>query len=86
MRKIKAYGSKTCSLCQRMQPVLSDLAEEGLINIEFYEITGNEQMFFNLGIQIYPTLMFFDNEEKLYLKTQGKVSREKILEYYNEVL
>jgi thioredoxin 1 len=86
MRKIKGYGSKNCIFCQKMQPVLIELFQEGLIDIEFNELTGNEQLFFDLGIQKYPTLIFFDENGNEYRRIEGQIPREKILEYFNEVL
>ena len=86
MRKIKGFGSRNCSYCQKMQPVLIELAQEGLIDIEFNEVSEKPKLFVEYGIESYPTLIFFNEDGEEYHRIIGEVPRGQVLEVYNEVL
>jgi thioredoxin 1 len=82
MKKIKAYGSRNCSFCVMLQPILLKLKDQSSIDIEFYELHENRKLFYNLGIIKYPTLIFFNEDGQEYKRTEGLLSEEEILEIY----
>ena len=83
MNKIKVFGNPSCTKCRAMSPILLELFQEG-IDIEFFMEEGNEQLFFDEGIEGFPTIKFYKNNI-FYDKFVGIVSKEDIINKYKEV-
>lgn len=84
MRTIRVFGKLTCTTCQKMQPVIMELIDEGF-RIETIMEDGNEELFFQEEVGPYPTIKFYENGQ-FYAKTTGLVSKDEIIRIYNEVL
>ena len=84
MKQIRIFGTPECSKCQKMRPIIMDLMENHGLNIELNMLEGNEQLFFDEEIEGYPTMKFYSNNE-FYAKLKGVVTKEEILNIYNEV-
>ena len=87
--RLLELGSKQCTSCKMMVPVLEKLEKEyaGIMNVEFIDvwIKENAEIAKKLEIEGIPTQIFFDAEGKELARHTGYISEEYILKKWKEL-
>ncbi|MFH1418447.1 MAG: thioredoxin domain-containing protein [Planctomycetota bacterium] len=74
-------GSDKCAACKKLAPILEELKVEcaGRARIEFIDAWKRPEARTKYGIQLIPTLIFYDTEGKETWRHIGFLSKEEIL-------
>jgi thioredoxin 1 len=85
--KLIDLGADKCVPCKMMKPVLDELTVEykGKLDVIFYDVWKNESYAKKYNIEIIPTQIFFDPNEKELFRHQGFFSKEEILAKWKEL-
>lgn len=80
-------GADKCVPCKMMVPVLEQLTTEfkGKLNVEFYDVWKNPAYGEKYGINLIPTQIFLDPNDKELFRHQGYFSKEDILAKWKEL-
>lgn len=87
MPRLLDLGSKGCTACTLMEPVLEELREayQGKLQVDFIDVWEHEQVATDYGVEIIPVQIFFDaNGEELY-RNQGFISTADIVAKFKEL-
>lgn len=87
--KLLDLGAHACIPCQKLEPILKELKEEyrGLLAVEFIDVwkQENKQKAALYRIESIPTQIFFDASGKELWRHEGFISKEAILEKWEEL-
>jgi thioredoxin 1 len=85
--KLIDLGADKCIPCKMMKPVLDELGSEykGKLDVIFYDVWKNSSYADKYGVEIIPTQIFFDPNEKELFRHQGFFSKEEILAKWKEL-
>jgi thioredoxin 1 len=85
--KLIDLGADKCVPCKMMAPVLEQLAAEykGKLDVTFYDVWKNSSYADKYGVEIIPTQIFFDPNEKELFRHQGFFSKDEILAKWKEL-
>ncbi len=80
-------GAKKCIPCKLMAPILEELKTEytGRLQVDFLDVSINPDFAEQYGVTIIPTQIFFDASGKELFRHEGFMSREDILNKWNEL-
>lgn len=80
-------GSKGCTACTMMEPVLEELREtcKGTLQVDFIDVWEHEQVSTDYGIEIIPVQIFFNEDGKELYRHQGFISAADILNKFKEL-
>ena len=80
-------GSKGCTACTMMEPVLEELREtwKGNLQVDFIDVWEHEQVSTDYGIEIIPVQIFFNEDGKELYRHQGFISASDILAKFKEL-
>ena len=80
-------GAKTCIPCKLMAPILEELKTEyaGRLRVEFLDVSINPGFAGQYEVTIIPTQIFFDASGKELFRHEGFMSKEDILNKWNEL-
>ncbi len=80
-------GSKGCTACTLLEPVLEELREkyQGRLQVDFIDVWEHVEVSTEYGIELIPVQLFFDaNGNELY-RHQGFISAEEIEVKFKEL-
>jgi thioredoxin 1 len=79
--KLIDLGADKCVPCKMMKPILDELTVEykGKLEVIFYDVWKNPAPGEKYGINIIPTQIFLDPNEKELFRHEGFFSKEDIL-------
>ena len=80
-------GSDQCIPCKMMVPILKELKEEyaSAFEVEVIDVRKNRAVGEEFGIRVIPTQIFFDASGKEIFRNQGFISKEDILQKWQEL-
>ena len=87
MPRLLDLGSKGCTACTMLDPVLEELRINytGRLQVDFIDVWEHEQVAVDYGVEIIPVQIFFDaNGHELY-RHQGFISAQDITEKFAEL-
>jgi len=87
MPRLLDLGSKGCTACTMLDPVLEELRTNyiGRLQVDFIDVWEHEQVAVDYGVEIIPVQIFFDaNGHELY-RHQGFISAQDITEKFAEL-
>ena len=79
-------GSKTCTPCQMMQPILEELRKEykGQLEVPFWDIYDHPDKAKAYKIRVIPTQVFVGADGKEFFRHEGFFPKEDILAKFKE--
>jgi thioredoxin 1 len=79
-------GSKTCSPCQMMQPILEELRKEnkGQLEVPFWDVYDHPDKAKAYGIRVIPTQVFIGADGKEFFRHEGFFPKADILAKFTE--
>lgn len=79
-------GSKTCTPCQMMQPILEELRKEykGQIEVPFWDIYEHPDKAKAYKIRVIPTQVFIGADGKEFFRHEGFFPKDDILKTFKE--
>jgi len=87
MPRLLDLGSKSCTACTMLEPVLEELRSNhvGRLQVDFIDVWEHEQVATDYGVEIIPVQIFFDaNGQELY-RHQGFISVQDIEAKFEEL-
>jgi len=87
MLRLLDLGSKECTACTMLEPVLEELRTKhtGRLQVDFIDVWEHEQVATYYGVEIIPVQIFFDaNGQELY-RHQGFISSRDIEAKFSEL-
>jgi thioredoxin 1 len=87
MPRLLDLGSKGCTACTMMEPVLEELREtcKGKIQVDFIDVWEHQQVATDYGLEIIPVQIFFDANGRELYRHQGFISAHDILAKFKEL-
>lgn len=87
MPRLVDVGAKTCIPCKLMAPILEELKTEyaGRLQVDFLDVSTNPGFAGQYGVTIIPTQIFFDASGKELFRHESFMSKEDILNKWNEL-
>jgi thioredoxin 1 len=87
MPRLLDLGSKGCTACTMLEPVLEELRENyiGKLQVDFIDVWEHEQVATDYGIEIIPVQIFFDAEGQELYRHQGFISAADIVAQFKEL-
>jgi thioredoxin 1 len=85
--KLIDLGADKCVPCKMMKPVLDELEIEykGKLDVIFYDVWKESSYADKYKVELIPTQIFFDPNEKELFRHQGFFSKEEILAKWKEL-
>ena len=79
-------GSKTCTPCQMMQPILEELRKEykGQLEVPFWDIYDHPDKAKAYKIRVIPTQVFVGADGKEFFRHEGFFPKADILAKFKE--
>jgi len=80
-------GAKKCIPCKLMAPILKELKTEyaGRLQVDFLDVSINPSFAGQYKVRVIPTQIFFDASGKELFRHEGFMSKEDILNKWNEL-
>jgi thioredoxin 1 len=80
-------GSKGCTACTLMEPVLEAVRETciGKLQVDFIDVWEHQQVATDYGLEIIPVQIFFDADGRELYRHQGFISAADILAKFKEL-
>ncbi len=87
MPRLLDLGSKGCTACTMLEPVLEELRSNhvGRLQVDFIDVWEHEQVATDYGIEIIPVQIFFDANGKELYRHQGFISVRDIEAKFEEL-
>lgn len=84
--KMLELGSTTCTPCKMMLPIVEELKTKysGKIVFEFIDVIENPEEIKKYKINVIPTQIFLDQNNKEFFRHTGFFSKEDILKTFKE--
>ena len=83
--KVLKFGAVWCPGCLVMKPRWEDIEKENpWLQTEYYDFDSSKELIEDYKIQTLPTSIFLDKENKEFLRLEGEIKKEKILDAINE--
>jgi len=84
--KILKFGAVWCSSCLVMKPRFQEIEKENpWLKTEYYDFDNDKEMVEKYGInEILPTFVFLDNNDNEFLRLNGEVEKDKLIEIINQ--
>ena len=85
--KLLDLGATKCIPCKMMAPILEELKKEyvGKMKVEFIDVWQNEDAGKKYGVEMIPTQIFFDANDKELFRHTGFFGKEDILAKWKEL-
>lgn len=80
-------GSKSCTACTMLEPVLAELREtrRGKLQVDFIDVWEHEEVAEAYGVEIIPVQIFFAADGKELYRHQGFISAADIVAKFKEL-
>jgi len=87
MPRLLDLGSKGCTACTMMEPVLEGLrmTHAGQLQTDFIDVWQHEEVATDYGVEIIPVQLFFDANGQELHRHQGFISAKDILAKFKEL-
>ncbi len=87
MPRLLDLGSKSCTACTMLEPVLEELRSNhvGQLQVDFIDVWEYEQVATDYGVEIIPVQIFFDASGKELHRHQGFISVQAIEAKFKEL-
>jgi thioredoxin 1 len=87
MPRLLDLGSKSCTACTLLEPVLEELRKNyaGKLQVDFIDVWEHEQVATDYGIEIIPVQIFFDAEGQELYRHQGFISAQEVAAKFKEL-
>jgi len=84
--KVLKFGATWCLGCLVMKPRWKEIESENpWLKTEYYDYSEDKEMIEKYAInEILPTFVFLDKEEKEFLRLEGEVDKDKLIEIINQ--
>lgn len=84
--KVLKFGATWCAGCLVMKPRWKEIEEENSwLKTEYYDYDTDKEAVEKYAInEILPTFVFLDKAEKEFLRLQGEVDKDKLIEIINQ--
>ncbi len=84
--KVLKFGAVWCSGCLVMKPRWKKIEEENpWLKTEYYDFDNDKEMVKKHKIdKTLPTFVFLDKEEKEFLRLNGEIDKDKLVEIINQ--
>jgi thioredoxin 1 len=79
--RLVALGAGSCIPCRAMAPIRAELRREyaGRLEVDFYDVWKDREAGAHFGVQVIPTLIYYDATGRELGRQQGYVPKEAIL-------
>lgn len=79
--RLVALGAGSCIPCRAMAPIRAELRQEyaGRLEVDFYDVWKDRAAGARFGVQVIPTLIYYDAAGRELGRQQGYVPKEAIL-------
>lgn len=81
MNKITLYSAEWCGPCKTMKPMLYDLEEKGLFELEILDADENSKVLAEMGVRKVPTMVL--NGDPSQIKV-GTITQKQLEEWLDE--
>ncbi len=80
-------GGGECIPCKAMKPVLEELNEQwqGKVIVKFVDYWQYPDLAEQFDFSVIPTQFFYDENGKLYTTHQGQITKEEVIEIFEEM-
>ncbi len=87
MPRLLDLGSKGCTACTMLEPVLEELRMNhiGRLQVDFIDVWEHEQIAMDYGVEIIPVQVFFDADGYEIYRHQGFISARDIVAKFKEL-
>ena len=87
MPRLLDLGSKSCTACTLLEPVLEELRKNyaGKLQVDFIDVWEHEQVATDYGVEIIPVQIFFDADGQELYRHQGFISATDILAQFKKL-
>ena len=87
MPRLLDLGSKGCTACTMLEPVLEELSSNhiGRLQVDFIDVWEHEQVATDYGVEIIPVQIFFDANGRELYRHQGFISVREIEAKFTEL-
>ncbi|MFA6325258.1 MAG: thioredoxin family protein [Candidatus Paceibacterota bacterium] len=84
--KVLKFGALWCSGCLIMKPRWKEIESQNpWLKTEYYEFDDNKEMVEKYKIdKTLPTFVFLDKNDNEFLRLNGEIEKEKLLEIINQ--
>ena len=84
--KVLKFGAVWCSGCLIMKPRWKEIESENpWLKTEYYEFDDNKEMVEKYKIdKTLPTFVFLDKNDNEFLRLNGEIEKEKLLDIINQ--
>lgn len=81
------FGSNSCIPCRQLRPILQEIKKEqaGKLEVLVIDIYKHRDLAGRYGIQVMPTLVFFDSTGKEVVRRQGFMPKAALMEELKKV-
>ena len=79
--RLVALGAGSCIPCRAMAPIRAELRREyaGRLEVDFYDVWKDREAGAHFGVQVIPTLIYYDAAGRELGRQQGYVPKEGIV-------
>lgn len=79
--RLVALGAGSCIPCRAMAPIRAELRREyaGRLEVDFYDVWKDREAGFHFGVQVIPTLIYYDAAGRELGRQQGYLPKDVIL-------
>ncbi|EJO5348538.1 thioredoxin family protein [Clostridium botulinum] len=80
-------SSPTCAPCRKMTPIIKEIKEQykGKVDTHIVYLNKNPEFADKYKVSVVPTQVFIDKEGKVFLKHEGILSKEEIVDIINKM-
>jgi thiol-disulfide isomerase/thioredoxin len=83
--KVLKFGAVWCPGCLIMKPRWKEIeAEHPWLQTEYYEFDEHKDVVEKYNISALPVFVFLDKNEKEFLRLEGEIEKEKLIEIINQ--
>ncbi len=81
------FGSNSCIPCRQLRPILQEIKTEqaGKLEVLVIDIYKHQDLAGQYGIQVMPTLIFFDSTGREVIRRQGFMPKSALMEELKKV-
>ncbi len=79
--RLVALGAGSCIPCRAMAPIRAELRREyaGRLEVDFYDVWEDREAGSHFGVQVIPTLVYYDRAGRELARQQGYVPKDVIV-------
>ena len=80
-------SSPNCGPCRKMTPIIKEVKEEykDKVDTHIVDLTKNPEFGDKYKVSVVPTQVFLDKEGKVFLRHEGMLTKEEIIDIINKM-